>query len=151
MLFIDEIHRLKAPLEEVLYIAMEDYCVDMVLPDSNHIRLPVAPFTLIGATTKPESLSIPLKNRFIYKFHLHTYTTQEIYLIIQRYMNIVDITAPEDLLPDISNYVVAVPREIANFCRMIKDFLITHVGGTNAHVLTEQIRQDFLQRSNSQK
>jgi len=46
-LFIDEIHRLRAPIEEVLYTAMEDYCVDMVMPDGHHIRLPVEPFTLI--------------------------------------------------------------------------------------------------------
>ena len=47
ILFIDEIHRLKAPIEEVLYIAMEDYCVDMVMPDGTNIRLPLEPFTLI--------------------------------------------------------------------------------------------------------
>lgn len=68
ILFIDEIHRLKPLMEEILYTAMEDNLIDMIMPDGASIRLPVNSFTLIGATTKPENLSAPLKNRFVYKF-----------------------------------------------------------------------------------
>jgi Holliday junction DNA helicase RuvB len=77
ILFIDEIHRLKSSIEEVLYIAMEDYAIDMLMPDGTHIRIPLRPFTLIGATTKPESLTPPLKNRFVYDIHFLPYTPQE--------------------------------------------------------------------------
>jgi holliday junction DNA helicase RuvB len=87
ILFIDEIHRLRPSVEEVLYIAMEDYAIDMLMPDGTHIRLPLRPFTLIGATTKPESLSIPLKNRFIYDCHFLPYSPSEKEAIIERYLN----------------------------------------------------------------
>jgi holliday junction DNA helicase RuvB len=126
-LFIDEIHRLKPSLEEVLYIAMEDYCVDMVLPDGSSIRLPLPPFTLLGATTKPEHLSSPLKNRFVYKFHLQPYTPLEITLLIVRYLSVVHISSDDQTVQDIAQHIIPVPREIANFCRMIKDYLIVCV------------------------
>ena len=84
ILFIDEIHRLKPNVEEVLYTAMEDFVVDMVMPEWWNIRIPINPFTLIWATTKPEMLSKPMKNRFVYSFHLVEYTDAEKSVIIQR-------------------------------------------------------------------
>lgn len=92
ILFIDEIHRLKPTLEEILYVAMEDRCIDMVLPEGGNLRIPLNPFTLIGATTKMESLSTPLKNRFVYKFHFMDYTAEEIKTIITRYLKLYQIT-----------------------------------------------------------
>jgi Holliday junction DNA helicase RuvB len=150
-LFIDEIHRLKATLEEVLYIAMEDYCVDMMLPDGSNIRLSLPPFTLLGATTKPESLSTPLKNRFIYKFHLQPYTPHDIDMLVTRYLSSVSIQTDSPTLQDIAHHVVPVPREIANFCRMIKDYLIVSVGNLPSHLLDYRLWQDFLGRSKTQK
>ena len=71
IIFIDEIHRLKPAIEELMYIAMEDFAIDMVMPDGWSVRIPLQPFTLIGATTKPEAIADPLKNRFIYNWSFY--------------------------------------------------------------------------------
>ena len=76
-MFIDEIHRLQPKIEEMLYTAMEEFEIDMVMPDGGHMKIPLQPFTLIGATTKSESLSKPLKSRFVYKFHFTEYSDKE--------------------------------------------------------------------------
>ncbi len=126
ILFIDEIHRLKAPVEEVLYTAMEDNTIDMILPDGHHIKLPIEPFTLIWATTKLESLSEPLKNRFVYQFHMEPYTFEEKKLIIQRYLTLQNIIFSEDIVTVIADHIANVPRQIANFCHQLKDYLVVH-------------------------
>ncbi len=129
ILFIDEIHRLKPSIEEVLYIAMEDNNLDMLMPDGTHIKIPLKPFTLIGATTKPESLSQPLKNRFVYDCHFVSYTKQEKQEIIARYLCFEDILRDnkrKDILESIAHHVSDTPREIANFCIMLKDFCQVH-------------------------
>ena len=74
VLFIDEIHRLNPKIEEMLYTAMEDFVIDMVMPDGGHVKIPVQPFTLVGATTKSDHLSKPLKSRFVYKFNFSDYS-----------------------------------------------------------------------------
>ena len=86
ILFIDEIHRLKANVEEVLYIAMEDYVIDMVMPEWWNVRIPLNKFTLVWATTKWEWLSKPIKNRFIYDFHFMEYNANEKKKIIRKNM-----------------------------------------------------------------
>ncbi len=126
ILFIDEIHRLKPTVEEVLYTAMEDFCVDMLMPDGHHVRLPVNPFTLIWATTKLESLSAPLKNRFVYHFFMEKYSAWEKMLIIERYLNIYKISHTQEILEIISDHIAWVPRQIANFCFQLKDYLTVH-------------------------
>ncbi len=127
ILFIDEIHRLKPTIEEMLYIAMEDFAIDMVMPDGGNVRVPLSPFTLIGATTKPESLSQPLKNRFVYNCHLIEYSENEKFAVVSRYLNEYDIILENvNLIPTISKKVDSVPREIHNFCVKIRDFLISH-------------------------
>lgn len=125
ILFIDEIHRIRANIEEVLYIAMEDYAIDMVMPEWWNVRINLEPFTLIWATTKLESLSAPLKNRFIYKFHFQDYTDDEKQLITTRYLNHYWIQHDESLVAEICNNIVSVPREINNFCVKLRDYLIS--------------------------
>lgn len=127
ILFIDEIHRLRSTVEEVLYIAMEDYRIDMMMPDGGALSIPLQPFTLIGATTQLEKLSTPLKNRFVYKFHFSEYTDTEKQAIIGRYLwvNTISYTSPV-LLEQMSEYIPNVPREIATTCIQLKDFLIAH-------------------------
>ena len=98
ILFVDEVHRLKAPVEEVLYSAMEDHVIDMVMPEGGSVRIPIHPFTLVGATTQMESLSTPFKNRFIYKFHLIEYDTDEKHQIILRYLHHYHITAADEII-----------------------------------------------------
>jgi len=85
ILFIDEIHRLKPKIEEILYIAMEDFRIDIIVQDEN-MSLPINKFTLIWATNKLENLSDAFKNRFIYKFHLKPYTNKEKEKILSKYL-----------------------------------------------------------------
>lgn len=149
ILFIDEIHRLKPSVEEVLYIAMEDYRIDMIMPDGWSLSVPLQPFTLVGATTKLEKLSTPLKNRFVYKFHFNEYTKKEQQLIISRYLDVQNITTTwETLLDHMAQYIPNVPREIATTCIQIKDFLIAHHDNLS---LDQQRRDTFQQRRNIEK
>ena len=144
ILFVDEIHRLKPLMEEVLYTAMEDQCVDMVMPDGYHIRIPLEPFTLIWATTKLESLSDPLKNRFIYHFHLVPYSFDEKKLIIDRYLNLQNIYPDHNNIIDIiAQHIESVPRKIANFCIQLKDYCIAHEWDIPKHTLTKEKRDNF--------
>ena len=143
ILFIDEIHRLKPLMEEVLYTAMEDQCVDMVMPDGYHIRVPLEPFTLMWATTKLEALSEPLKNRFIYHFHLVPYSFEEKKRIISRYMSLQKITSDDDIVDIIAQHIESVPRKIANFCIQLKDYCIAHEWDLDTHILTSDKRKQF--------
>jgi Holliday junction DNA helicase RuvB len=114
-------------VEEVLYIAMEDYVIDIVMPDGENMRIPINPFTLIGATTKSESLSQPLKNRFVYQFHFMDYSTQEKQHIIQTYLDKHEVPLADSLLLDIIHEKVdSVPREIHNMCVKLRDYIISH-------------------------
>lgn len=126
ILFIDEIHRLKPALEEMLYIAMEDYRIDMILPDWGSVTLPLRPFTLIGATTRPESLSTPLKNRFVYSFHLEPYSDEEKLQLLERYLSKHRITITPPLLEQIAEYATHTPREITTMAIQIRDYLSVH-------------------------
>jgi len=125
ILFIDEIHRLKPNIEEVLYIAMEDFVIDMVMPEWWNVRIPINPFTLIWATTKSESLSQPIKNRFVYNFHFMEYNSQEKQIIIDKYLRQYTVDFDPSILPAIAAKVDAVPREIHNLCIKLRDFAIT--------------------------
>jgi len=124
ILFIDEIHRLKPNVEEVLYTAMEDFVVDMVMPEGWNIRIPINPFTLIWATTKPEMMSKPMKNRFVYSFHLVEYSQEEKSIIIERYLQVYDVKHDTIVPSEIARKVDSVPREIHNLCIKIRDYCI---------------------------
>lgn len=143
ILFIDEIHRLRANIEEILYIAMEDFAIDMVMPEWWNVRIPLNEFTLMWATTKLESLSTPLKNRFVYKFHFIDYDEQEKKLIIQRYLALQNIKFNSWLLDKISQTVVSVPREINNFCIKLRDYLISKWAKENNLILDDEIWEEF--------
>lgn len=144
ILFIDEIHRLKPNIEEVLYIAMEDYLIDMVMPEWDNVRIPISPFTLIWATTKSESLSQPLKNRFVYNFHFMDYNNKEKQQIIQKYLEKYNIKHKTNILESIAQKVDSVPREIHNLCIKIRDFIISRKSNQE---LNENNRIEFLEHS----
>jgi len=144
VLFIDEIHRLRPNVEEVLYIAMEDFVIDMVMPDGWSVRIPINPFTLIGATTKWESLSPPLKNRFVYNFHFMDYSQSEKKSIIQRYLDQYKIWHDIDILKDIEKKVDAVPREIHNLCVQLRDFVIFKNSNTEETILDKSLWKEFV-------
>jgi holliday junction DNA helicase RuvB len=128
---------------------MEDFVIDMVMPEGGNVRIPINPFTLIGATTKSESLSQPIKNRFVYNFHFMEYTPNEKETMIKKYLNKYEINASEELIKKISEKVGSVPREIHNLCIKIRDYVITKEGKNDSkkHILTDSLWIDFLKHS----
>ncbi len=125
VLFIDEIHRLNRSVEEVLYSAMEDYALDIIIgkgPSARSIRLDLARFTLIGATTRAGSLSAPLRDRFgvISKFEL--YTTEELTEILRRTARILGVTAEEESLEEMAKRSRGTPRVANRMLKRIRDF-----------------------------
>lgn len=130
-------------IEEVLYIAMEDFVIDMVMPEGGSVRIPINPFTLIGATTKSEMLSQPMKNRFVYSFHFMEYTFEEKQIIIERYLDFYQIPFESDILQAIAHKVDSVPREIHTICIKIRDFCVNH----GYSKLTNEIWLEFLHHS----
>lgn len=125
VLFIDEIHRLNRSVEEVLYSAMEDFALDIIIgkgPSARSIRLDIAKFTLIGATTRAGSLSAPLRDRFgvISKFEL--YTDEELAEIIRRSAGILDVEADEQSLMEMARCSRGTPRVANRLLKRIRDF-----------------------------
>lgn len=143
ILFIDEIHRLKPKIEEMLYIAMEDFRIDIVMPDGGNLNLPLPEFTLIWATTKLESLSSPFKNRFVYKFHFSHYTKNEKQNIVKKYLNNVSVTVEDSLVPDIAQKVLPVPREIRNFTIKLRDWLMSNWFEEKNMYIDDELFQKF--------
>ena len=145
ILFIDEIHRLKPSVEEVLYIAMEDYVIDMVMPEWWNVRIPLNKFTLVWATTKWEGLSKPIKNRFIYDFHFMEYNAEEKKKIIKKYLDKYDVPTENSVIEKIHHKVDSVPREIHNLCIKIRDFFVTEWKQVSR--FTHDMRESFLDHS----
>ncbi len=133
VLFIDEIHRLNRSVEEVLYSAMEDYALDIIIgkgPSARSIRLDLARFTLIGATTRAGSLSAPLRDRFgvISKFEM--YTPEELAEIIHRSAEILNIPIDEPSLKELAMRSRGTPRVANRMLKRVRDF--SQVMGTGA-------------------
>ncbi|MEG1929848.1 MAG: Holliday junction branch migration DNA helicase RuvB [Anaerovorax sp.] len=125
VLFIDEIHRLNRSVEEVLYSAMEDFAIDIIIgkgPSARSIRLDISKFTLIGATTRAGSLSAPLRDRFgvISKFEL--YTLEELKLIIKRSAAILDIAIDDESLVELAKRSRGTPRVSNRLLKRVRDF-----------------------------
>jgi len=125
VLFIDEIHRLNRSVEEVLYSAMEDYALDIIIgkgPSARSIRLDLAKFTLIGATTRAGSLSAPLRDRFgvISKFEM--YTTEELKKILARTAGILGVEADDQSLTEMARRSRGTPRVANRMLKRIRDF-----------------------------
>ncbi len=125
VLFIDEIHRLNRAVEEVLYSAMEDYALDIIIgkgPSARSIRLDIARFTLIGATTRAGSLSAPLRDRFgvICKFDM--YEPAELAEIVRRSAGIMGIGIDDDALMEIARCSRGTPRVANRLLKRIRDF-----------------------------
>jgi holliday junction DNA helicase RuvB len=125
IIFIDEIHRLKTNMEEILYSAMEDYAIDLVMgqgPGSRIMRLKIPKFTLIGATTKAGTLSAPLRDRFGEIFKLQFYEADEMQQIIQRSAQILDVSADQKAFLEIAKCSRATPRIANRLLKRIRDF-----------------------------
>jgi Holliday junction DNA helicase RuvB len=125
ILFIDEIHRLKMPVEEILYSAMEDYAIDIIMgkgPGARSMRLSLPRFTLIGATTKINMLSSPLRDRFGNIMRLEFYTEEEIAEIIRRSAALLDMPITEDALVEIAKRSRRTPRIANRLLKRVRDF-----------------------------
>ncbi|MCR5176323.1 MAG: Holliday junction branch migration DNA helicase RuvB [Anaerovibrio sp.] len=145
VLFIDEIHRLSRNVEEVLYSAMEDYALDIVIgkgPSARSIRLDIAPFTLIGATTRAGALAAPLRDRFGVISRLEYYKPEELVLVIKRAADILDIKIEDKGALEIARRSRGTPRIANRLLKRVRDFAqITGDG-----LVTDSIADDALLR-----
>lgn len=143
ILFIDEIHRLNKTIEEVLYPAMEDYALDLIVgkgPTARTLRLNLEPFTIIGATTRLSLLSAPLRDRFGSLYHLNYYEPAEIATIVRRSANHMNLTLDADAESEIANRARRTPRVANRLLRRVRDFAQVHGDGR----LTREMAQHAL-------
>lgn len=132
VLFIDEIHRLSHSVEEVLYPAMEDYALDIMIgkgPSARSIRLDLPKFTLIGATTRAGMLTSPLRDRFGISFRLELYTPEELAVIVMRSAKILKIDCDKDGALEIASRSRGTPRIANRLIRRVRDFAEVKAGG----------------------
>ena len=125
ILFVDEIHRLNRAVEEILYPAMEDYAIDIIIgkgPSANSIRLDLPRFTLIGATTRAGSLSAPLRDRFGVTLRLELYTPEELALIVKRSAGILNVPIDPDGAMEIARRSRGTPCIANRMLRRVRDF-----------------------------
>ncbi|MBX9577634.1 MAG: Holliday junction branch migration DNA helicase RuvB [Chthoniobacterales bacterium] len=125
ILFIDEIHRLQPVIEEYLYPAMEDYCVDIMIdqgPNARSVRLNLARFTLIGATTRAGMISSPLRSRFGMNCRLDYYQSEELQKIVQRTAKLLGVTIDEEGSLEIARRSRGTPRIANNLLRWVRDY-----------------------------
>lgn len=129
ILFIDEIHRLKPVVEEVLYTAMEDFGIDLIIgkgPSARSMRLKLPKFTLIGATTKMSMLSSPLRDRFGTLFHLDFYTHEDIEKIVSRSAKILNVRLDGNAAARLARSTRQTPRIANRLLRRVRDFAEVH-------------------------
>ncbi len=143
--FIDEIHRLKPAIEEMLYIAMEDFELDWIIGQgaaARTVRIPIPPFTLVGATTKAGSVSSPLRSRFGFIPRFEFYTQKELASIIKRSASILEIGIEEDAAMLLALCCRGTPRVANRVLRRMRDF--AQVAGSNT--ITVEIVDEGLRR-----
>jgi len=125
VLFIDEIHRLNRSVEEILYSAMEDYALDIIVgkgPSARNIRFSLKKFTLIGATTRAGMLASPLRDRFGIINRLEMYTPEELKLIVSRSANALDIGIEDEAAEEIARRSRGTPRIANRLLKRVRDF-----------------------------
>ena len=138
VLFIDEIHRLNRSVEEVLYSAMEDYAIDIIIgkgPSARSLRLDIPRFTLIGATTRAGSLSAPLRDRFGVIHRLEFYTTEELKTIILRSAQVLQVPIEENGAYELARRSRGTPRLANRLLKRVRDFAQIKYDG----VITEEV------------
>jgi len=133
VLFIDEIHRLPRTIEEVLYPAMEDFCLDIVIgkgPSARSVRLDLPPFTLVGATTRAGSLSAPLRDRFGVLSRLEYYKEDQLKNIVMRTADLFETEIDEPSAAEIARRARGTPRVANRLLRRVRDFAQVKGNGT---------------------
>ncbi|MFD1344803.1 Holliday junction branch migration DNA helicase RuvB [Litorisediminicola beolgyonensis] len=145
VLFIDEIHRLNPAVEEVLYPAMEDYELDLVIgegPAARTVRIELQPFTLVGATTRLGLLTTPLRDRFGIPTRLQFYTVEELDLIVSRNAAKLGVTAHPEGAREIARRARGTPRIAGRLLRRVVDFAVVEGDGT----ITRELADNALTR-----
>ncbi|WP_102345432.1 Holliday junction branch migration DNA helicase RuvB [Bacillus sp. Marseille-P3661] len=138
VLFIDEIHRLQRSVEEVLYSALEDFCIDIVIgkgPGARSVRLDLPPFTLVGATTRAGSLTAPLRDRFGVLSRLEYYKVEELRNIVNRTAEIFNLEIDSLAADEIARRSRGTPRIANRLLRRVRDFAQVRGNGTITAVL----------------
>lgn len=145
ILFVDEIHRLNRAYEEILYPAMEDYAIDIILgkgPSANSLHLELPKFTLIGATTRSGQLTAPLRDRFGVTLRLELYTVDELRRIVERSADILGIDIERDGAVEIASRSRGTPRIANRMLRRVRDFAQVRADG----VITKDVADMALSR-----
>jgi len=144
VLFIDEIHRLNKTIEEILYTAMEDYAIDIIVgkgPTARTLRMPLEKFTLIGATTKISLLSGPLRDRFGHSFHLNFYEHIDIQKIIDRNAKILEVEIQPEASKKIAVSARRTPRVANRLLKRVRDFAqVRHNGKIDKQITEEALK-----------
>ncbi len=151
ILFVDEIHRLNRSVEEILYPAMEDYAIDIIIgkgPSANSIRLDLPRFTLIGATTRAGSLSAPLRDRFGVTLRLELYMPEELATIVTRSAGILNVEIEPEGAMEIARRSRGTPRIANRMLRRVRDFAQVVADGVITRKVADQallaLEVDFL-------
>lgn len=145
ILFVDEIHRLDRAVEEILYPAMEDYAIDIIIgkgPSANSIRLDLPRFTLIGATTRSGQLTAPLRDRFGVTLRLELYSQKELKKIVERSAAILNIEIEPDGASEIAGRSRGTPRIANRILRRVRDFAQVTADG----IITKKVADEALTR-----
>lgn len=143
ILFIDEIHRLNRSIEEILYPALEDYALDIIIgkgPGAKSLRLNLPKFTLIGATTRYALLSPPLRDRFGSVFRLDYYDKEALKKIVERSARVLNVEAKEDGLEEIARRARGTPRVANRLLKRVRDYAEVKGNG----IITKQTAQEAL-------
>lgn len=145
ILFIDEIHRMPATVEEVLYPAMEDFQIDLVIgsgPGARTVKLDLEPFTLVGATTRLGLLTSPLRDRFGCIFRIEFYSPEELGRIVGRSADILGVDVEPEGALAIGRRARGTPRIANRLLRRVRDYALVHGDGT----VTREIAENSLER-----
>lgn len=143
ILFVDEIHRLNRAYEEILYPAMEDYAIDIILgkgPSANSLHLDLPHFTLIGATTRSGQLTAPLRDRFGVSLRLELYTPDELRRIVERSAGILGVETEREGAYEIASRSRGTPRIANRLLRRVRDYAQVRAGG----VITREVADKAL-------
>ncbi len=145
ILFIDEIHRLNRVVEEVLYPALEDYALDIMIgkgPSARSVRLELAPFTLIGATTRAGDLSSPLRDRFGIILRLELYSPEELERILYRSAKVLEVDLRKEAASEIAKRSRGTPRVVNRLLRRVSDYaLVTNEGVIDSDLAEHALEQ----------
>lgn len=137
VLFIDEIHRMARSAEEMLYLAMEDFRIDIMVgkgAGATSIPLDLAPFTLVGATTRSGLLPNPLRDRFGFTAHLEYYEAEELERVVERSSIVLGVEVPPIARAEIGRRSRGTPRIANRLLRRVRDYALVHGGGSSASV-----------------